>query len=96
MLSHYVIFGNCVWDNHYTVWGIITSFFVVNQGWLFEFAPAINNPIWYICVLLWLYLLYYFIEYTFKTIGGKKEVSQEHKHVNYSCCAFYYGNKWAL
>lgn len=74
MLFHYVIFDNCVWGNHYTVMGIITSFLMVNQGWLFEFAPAINNPIWYICVLLWLYLLYYFIEYTFKIAGGEAKI----------------------
>lgn len=34
----------------------------MNQGWIIEYAPAINNPIWYICVLMWLYLVYYAIE----------------------------------
>ena len=63
MLIHHVIFGNCVWNNQYSVVGIITSFFMVNQGWIYEFAPALNNPIWYICVLLWLYLFYYVLEY---------------------------------
>lgn len=63
MLAHYILFGECIWGNQYTVPGIITSFLMVNQGWVFEFAPALNNPIWYICVMLWLYLLYYCLEY---------------------------------
>lgn len=63
---------------------------MVNQGWLVEFAPAINNPIWYICVLLWLYLLYYFIEYTFKIIGGKKEA----KILLYCSIALIGGGGW--
>ncbi len=70
MLLHYVIFGNCVWDNQYTLPGIITSFLMVNQGWILEFAPALNNPVWYICVLLWMYAIYFIIEQTFKKMGG--------------------------
>lgn len=52
MALYYGIFEELIFGNHYSVLGIITSFLMVNQGWIFEYAPALNNPIWYICVLL--------------------------------------------
>lgn len=69
MVLHYGIFGELIFGNHYSVPGILTSFFMVNQGWIFEYAPALNNPIWYICVLLWPYLLFYGIEHMFDSGG---------------------------
>lgn len=72
MILHYAIFGEFIFGNHYSVPGIITSFLMVNQGWVIEYAPALNNPIWYICVLLWLYLLYYIIEHIFTNRGGSR------------------------
>lgn len=41
---------------------VITSLFLVNQGWIIEFFPAINNPIWYLCVLMWVSIVYIFIK----------------------------------
>lgn len=70
MVLHYGIFGELIFDNRYSVPRIITSFLMVNQGWIFEYAPALNNPIWYICVLLWLYLLFYRIEHMFDSGEG--------------------------
>lgn len=75
MVLHYGIFGELIFDNRYSVPGIITSFLMVNQGWIFEYAPALNNPIWYICVLLWLYLLFYGIEHMFDSGGGAEQLN---------------------
>ena len=69
MMLHYFLFGCGVWGNSYSIAGIVTSFFMVNQGWIIEFAPALNNPIWYICVLLWLFILVYIIELLIEKIG---------------------------
>ncbi len=44
----------------------------MNQGWVIEYAPAINNPIWYICVLMWLYLIYYAAEKIIRRFGSGK------------------------
>ena len=54
--------GGGIWNINHSIPSIITSFLLVNQGWIIEYTPAINNPIWYICVLIWLYLIYYAIE----------------------------------
>lgn len=63
MLISYFIFGKGIRGNSYSILGIITSFLLINQGGVIEFSPAINNPIWYLCVLLWLFLIFYFIEF---------------------------------
>ena len=53
-----VITGSYMFDTDYSILQILTSLFLVNQGWIVEFFPAVNNPIWYLCVLLWLSILY--------------------------------------
>ena len=78
MLLHWGIFGCGVWGNTYSIAGIVTSFFMVNQGWIIEFAPALNNPIWYICVLLWLFILAYSIEKLIEKNGGGYEIKDNY------------------
>ena len=50
--------GNYIFDQNFSITQILTSLLLVNQGWLIEFFPAVNNPIWYLCVLMWLYIVY--------------------------------------
>ena len=74
MTLHWFIFGCGVWGNSYSIAGIVTSFLMINQGWFIEFAPALNNPIWYICVLLWLYAISYIIEMMVERFGGVQDL----------------------
>ena len=40
---------------------ILSSFLMVNQGWVIDLFPAVNNPTWYLDVLMLCYILYYCI-----------------------------------
>jgi peptidoglycan/LPS O-acetylase OafA/YrhL len=67
-LYHYML-GEWLYDWNYGMANIITSFLLVNQGWIIEYAPAVNNPIWYLCVLVVCYILYYAVDW----IDGKSK-----------------------
>ena len=58
--------GKLLFDESYSAIQVITSLLLLNQGWIVEFFPAINNPIWYLCVLMWVSILYTFIKYIVK------------------------------
>lgn len=58
--------GKLLFNESYSVIQVITSLTLLNQGWLVEFFPAINNPIWYLCVLVWISILYIVIKYIVK------------------------------
>ena len=40
----------------------ITSLLCMHQGWVYEYSLGVNNPTWYLCVLLWIYILFYALE----------------------------------
>lgn len=40
--------------------GVITTCLCIQDGWFFE-NPRINNPLWYISVLMWCYIVFYLI-----------------------------------
>lgn len=50
------------------VWGAIVTAFGMQAGWVFE-NPFINNPLWYVSVLVWCYILFYFVTYLSKKIN---------------------------
>ncbi len=71
-LSSYIVFltyntviGSAMLDRSYSVPCVITSLLMIHQGWIIEYI-GVNNPIWYLCVLMWLYIVYYAI----KEFGG--------------------------
>ena len=62
-----------VFKHSYSFIDYVCSFFLVHQGWAIERSPGINNPTWYLCVLILLYVLFYLIEFIIKRIyGGNK------------------------
>ena len=44
------------------LWGALITALGVQDGWVF-INPVINNPVWYISVLLLCYIIFYFITY---------------------------------
>lgn len=56
-------FEELIFNEAYGVWNIVTSILLIHQGWAIEVLPAINNPTWYLCVLLWCYIIFYFIKF---------------------------------
>ena len=50
----------------YSVANIIASLFLFQSGWGIEFSFAVNNPVWYLCVLLLCYLIYYVVTFLTK------------------------------
>lgn len=54
------LFGEPLFNIVYSAKVIITSFLLVHQGWLWALpSAALNNPTWYLCVLLLCYLIYF-------------------------------------
>ena len=64
--------------DYMSVGTIIASYTLTFCGWCFNSGLGINNPTWYLCVLLLYYILYYVIEF----ISQKVRVS---KNVIYIC-----------
>ena len=56
-------YGQGVFGKKYYVQNILTSLLLVHQGWVIDVLPAVNNPTWYLCVLILCYILYYGIKY---------------------------------
>lgn len=66
-LTAYIVFviynaviGSSLLDRSYSVPNVVASLLMVHQGWITEYI-GVNNPTWYLCVLMWLYLVYYLI-----------------------------------
>ncbi len=55
--------------NDLTVWGTILNSLGIQAGWVFE-NPRVNNPSWYVSVLLLCYVIFYFFVY----ISRKKNI----------------------
>lgn len=51
--------------NDITVWGTILNALGLQAGWVFE-NPAVNNPTWYVSVLLLCYVVFYLLVYISK------------------------------
>ncbi len=71
-IFHYVYFylnNSYLFDLQFNWKQVSTSFLLVNQGWIIEFFPAINNPTWYLCVLIWLYIVFVFLNILSKKLN---------------------------
>ncbi len=55
--------------NDLTVWGTILNALGMQEGWVFN-NPGVNNPSWYVSVLLLCYVIFYFLVY----VSRKKEI----------------------
>ena len=53
---------------------IITSYTLTFCGWCFDMGLGINNPTWYLCVLLLCYIIYYVIEFISQKVRVSKDV----------------------
>ena len=56
--------------NNLTVWGTVLNALGIQAGWGFE-DLGVNNPSWYVSVLLLCYVIFYFLVY----LSRKKEIS---------------------
>lgn len=54
------IFGEKLLESELDFWGTIISSFGIQAGWSFE-NPMINNPMWYVSVLILCYIIFYVI-----------------------------------
>ena len=58
------ISGGADGDPLVTLWGTIIAALGIHSGWVFTAPnPAINNPTWYISVLLLCYIVFYYVTY---------------------------------
>lgn len=70
-LFYFILWSEYLFDINYSIPTIITSLLLVHQGWIKEYAIAVNNVTWYLCVLTLCLLLFYIISNIFK--NRKKE-----------------------
>ena len=54
------VFGDYFYNLKPDFWGLIISMLGIQAGWTFE-NPMINNPMWYISVLILCYIIFYII-----------------------------------
>jgi hypothetical protein len=57
---HFRIFGEKLLEGELNFWGTVISCFGIQAGWSFE-NPVINNPMWYVSVLILCYIIFYII-----------------------------------
>lgn len=61
-----MLYGDWLLGRSYGLNQIISSILMINQGWIKEFPLGLNNPVWYIDVLILCYLIYYILLCMFK------------------------------
>lgn len=64
ILFHFyqLIYHQPWYDGKISVWGTIITSLGVQDGWVFE-NPNINNPVWYVSVLMLCYIIFYLLTY---------------------------------
>lgn len=80
---------------------IISSYLLIFSGWFLNIGLGINNPTWYLCVLLLCYIIYYTIEVISEKTGINENIvyflvaliSFIGKYVGQSSPFFYIANK---
>lgn len=60
--------------NYANIGTIIASYTLTFCGWSFNVGLGINNPTWYLCVLLLCYIIYYVIEVVSQWVRVSKDV----------------------
>ena len=60
--------------NYTNIGTIIASYTLTFCGWCFNIGLGINNPTWYLCVLLLCYIIYYVIEIVSQRVRFSKDI----------------------
>lgn len=47
-----------IFDKFFSFANQIASLLLIHQGWVYEFALGINNPTWFLCVLIWIDIVF--------------------------------------
>ena len=53
---------------------IISSYLLIFSGWFFDIGLGVNNPTWYLCVLLLCYIIFYVAEWVEKKFSISKHI----------------------
>lgn len=55
-------------STHVSLWGWFIDSLGIQDGWALA-NPCVNNPTWYVSVLIWCYIVFYVVTYFAKRIG---------------------------
>lgn len=64
--AHSLVYGDMMFAKTYSLGQIITSYLLIFNGFGFHVGLGVNNPTWYLCVLLLCYVVYYTIKIVFR------------------------------
>lgn len=59
---YYLTSNSYMYDEKYSAIQILFAFLFVDRGWIVDFTPPFNGPMWYIDVLLICYALYFLLQ----------------------------------
>lgn len=68
-LLHLVLHGECTFWGAYSPLNIISSYLLIFRGFGINVGLGVNNPTWYLCILLQCFLIFY----TVKLLFGENE-----------------------
>ena len=72
LVTYHRIYTSSWMDITASFWGIIIDALGIQDGWVLS-NPCVNNPTWYISVLLLCYIIFYFIVYLSHKLSIPKE-----------------------
>jgi len=58
-IVYYVLTRKSLFNLSYDIPQIITSLTLTHAGWIIEYTPAINNPTWYLCIMIICFIVYF-------------------------------------
>lgn len=76
------VFGDYFYNLKPDFWGLIISMLGIQAGWTFE-NPMINNPMWYISVLLLCYIIFYILT--------KISITKKYNHIYFYIAIVFLG-----
>ena len=76
------VFGDYFYNLKPDFWGLIISVLGIQAGWTFE-NPMINNPMWYISVLLLCYIIFYILT--------KISITKKYNHIYFYIAIVFLG-----
>lgn len=62
-ILYYFMTESYMFEERYLVMQIIASFLLMDRGWIIDFTPAFNGPIWYVDILMLCYVIYFWAEW---------------------------------
>ena len=70
-LVYYFIHHEWLYNIPFDLWGMVSACLGIQAGWATS-NPMLNNPVWYISVLMWCYIVLYFVTWLGKNLWGGK------------------------